>query len=273
MEAIARGPCSAEQPVSSVKKDFPESLVGRCGVEAEAVAKGDGVGCAVDASESFKEARRLHDALLGLERSLDAALEVGSLREVFGRQVVDNDAACVESCFRRKMVEEVYTALEREECLAKLDTPSPAGLDSLLVKGALSKEGPLFDLRLKEGKELQVEESTLLDRVLSHSTHPLLRAEKATEWYFPSVAAQSHSVKELQRESFCGDVCGGSHRRKVVDDGDALQVFLRNYDDNREVISFRLEGTVNAPLLSILSVFNEVDLFQEWVPYYKVPFR
>lgn len=59
----------------------------------------------------------------------------------------------------------------------------------------------------------------------------------------------------------------------MLDDGEDLQVFLRTYADNREMISFRLEGKVDAPLLNILSVFNEVDLFAEWVPYYKTPFR
>lgn len=58
-----------------------------------------------------------------------------------------------------------------------------------------------------------------------------------------------------------------------MNDGPDMKIHLRNYKDNPEKISFRLEGIVAAPLICILSVLNEVDLFSSWVPYFTTPFK
>ncbi|CDJ53234.1 hypothetical protein, conserved [Eimeria brunetti] len=60
---------------------------------------------------------------------------------------------------------------------------------------------------------------------------------------------------------------------EVVNDGSNLKIQLRNYSDNPDKVSVRLEGVVAAPLICILSVLNEVDHFSNWVPYFTKPFK
>ncbi|CDI75209.1 hypothetical protein, conserved [Eimeria praecox] len=62
-------------------------------------------------------------------------------------------------------------------------------------------------------------------------------------------------------------------KQEVVNDGSNLKIQLRNYSDNPDKISVRLEGVVAAPLICILSVLNEVDHFSNWVPYFTKPFK
>lgn len=62
-------------------------------------------------------------------------------------------------------------------------------------------------------------------------------------------------------------------RKEVVNEGSNLKIQLRNYSDNPDKISVRLEGVVAAPLICILSVLNEVDHFSNWVPYFTKPFK
>ncbi|PFH31343.1 hypothetical protein BESB_027780 [Besnoitia besnoiti] len=83
---------------------------------------------------------------------------------------------------------------------------------------------------------------SLLEAVLAQPIHPLVTGKVPGPWH-----------------------C-------AVSDG-TMSVYVRNYEDNRELLTFRIEGESDAPLLSILSVLNEVDLFKLWVPYYSQPFK
>nr|PUA85133.1 putative START-2 domain protein [Toxoplasma gondii TgCATBr9] len=83
---------------------------------------------------------------------------------------------------------------------------------------------------------------TLLERVMQQPLHPLVTGRKPNAWH--------HSVEE-----------------------EDMRVFVRNYADNRELLTFRIEGDVEAPLEAILSVLNEVDLFKTWVPYFSRPVK
>ncbi|PHJ23430.1 start-2 domain protein [Cystoisospora suis] len=76
---------------------------------------------------------------------------------------------------------------------------------------------------------------SLYEEALSQSIHPLVTGKSPGPWH-----------------------C-------AVDDGDGrVKIYVRNYQDNRELLTFRIEGQIEAPLLSILSVLNEVDLFKLW---------
>ncbi|CBZ56327.1 Homology to unknown gene, related [Neospora caninum Liverpool] len=83
---------------------------------------------------------------------------------------------------------------------------------------------------------------SLLETVLKQPLHPLVTGRRPNAWH-SAVAA------------------------------DDMRVYVRNYEDNRELLTFRIEGDVEAPLEAILSVLNEVDLFKNWVPYFSRPFK
>lgn len=237
--------------------------------------------------EEFREAKDIHDYLRFLERHLDAYLVLRRLKEKIQAvknetssnddktsdkkthaaeasekqrilNMLENDPECAETAFRRFMVAQVYRDLERPECVERLDQPG-AQTEELISKFrvdrqlSMSHKAPSKEPSLNGQTEgLIVEEKepgsdsnkpTLLSRVLSQITHPLLAAEEPLPW------------------------------KEVVDDGSDLKISIRHYKDNPEKLSFRLEGVVAAPLISILSVLNEVDLFSSWVPYYTTPFK
>lgn len=225
----------------------------------------------------FLVGREIHRHLRALERHLDAFLLLEGLKERIRAadagggltnenangqphaataqellEWIENDAECVETAFRHRMVSEVYRDMERPECLAKLTCPAPQ-TDSLVerMREKLQRNGSnLFACwraapnKIKaQRQEQQDAEQLLLTRVLTETTHPLLVSNEPLPW------------------------------KLVVDDGPSLRIHLRSYKDNPEKISFRLEGTVGAPLICILSVLNEVDLFSRWLPYYTRPFK
>lgn len=221
----------------------------------------------------FLVEKEIHDNLKSMERHLDAFLLVEQLKERMGREhrlttsanghpegikeidiadFIENDPGFVETAFRRHMVAEVYRDLEKPECLARLDH-APAETGELIAKMRIDlhahrskRRSDLHAafLRTKEkGTTEDSKQPSLLSRVLAQTTHPLLASQQPTPW------------------------------REVVNDGPDMKIHLRNYRDNPEKLSFRLEGIVAAPLICILSVLNEVDLFSTWVPYFTTPFK
>lgn len=160
--------------------------------------------------------REIHRHLRSLERHLDAFLLLEDLKEriraldagggatdenangqphaATARELLDwieNDAECVETAFRHRMVSEVYRDLERPECLAKLTCPAPQ-TDSLVeqMREKLQRNSSnLFTcwraaLNETEAQrqEPQDSEQSLLTRVLTETTHPLLVSNEPLPW-------------------------------------------------------------------------------------------
>lgn len=222
-----------------------------------------GVSVSAAVHEKLAADKALHEQLRLLERHLDAFLHLQRIKDNYPAHLIENDEDFVETAFRRRMVAEVYTDLERSDCLKKLDQQAPqteylieklqseylmSETNSTLEEnssrdtvscGNSSPDSPASQSRAN----LSASNASLLSRVLAQPSHPLLVGEYPCPW------------------------------KEVVNDGQDLKIHIRNYKDNREKISFRLEGVVDAPLLCILSVLNEVDLFCKWLPYFTTPLK
>lgn len=235
------------------------------------------LGCPLAALVVEKE---IHNQLRQLERHLDAFLLIEQLKQQFkgkeplegvgssqlsgvanledlvGASVLndwlDNDPEVVETAFRRHMVAEVYKDLDKPECLERLDMGAPQTAELIQQLRAQLQGGhsphlqdlrDLIDKKYNQKTRYSPENPSLLSKVLGQTTHPLLQAAKPGPW------------------------------KEVVNDGSNLNIQLRNYSDNPDKISVRLEGVVAAPLICILSVLNEVDHFSNWVPYFTKPFK
>ncbi|KAL8271320.1 hypothetical protein Esti_004759 [Eimeria stiedai] len=169
--------------------------------------------------------------------------------------LLENDPEAVETAFRRQMVADVYADLERPECIDRLNH-APEDTERLIAgmrinlhenqrgefSAALTRLEQAAERHAAAGKQTK-NTSSLLSRVLGQTSHPQLAASQPSPW------------------------------KEVVNDVSDLKIMIRNYKDNQEKISFRLEGVVAAPLICILSVLNEVDLFSNWVPYFTTPFK
>lgn len=57
-----------------------------------------------------------------------------------------------------------------------------------------------------------------------------------------------------------------------IDDGENVKIKYKPRE-NSNMYDFLMEGTINAPLLNIISVINEIDLFTTWIPRYTIPFK
>ncbi|OEH75509.1 hypothetical protein cyc_03420 [Cyclospora cayetanensis] len=236
--------------------------------------------CPDDSLEMFLMEKEIHNHLCSLERHLDAFLVLkrlqGRLKKLLGgaggedhvsggendsrlvaesvKEMTENDPEFVETAFRRLMVAEVYRDLGKEDCRERLDLAAPL-TDKLIQqlreeKAQMGNRNPLSGIEnATKGKKHALKakenssEPSLLNRVLAQTAHPLLASERPGTW------------------------------KEVINDGQQLRIALRNYDDNPEKLSFKIEGIVAAPLLCILSVLNEVDHFINWVPYFTRPFK
>ncbi|KAL8438099.1 hypothetical protein ACSSS7_000464 [Eimeria intestinalis] len=169
--------------------------------------------------------------------------------------LLENEPEVVETAFRRRMVADAYADLERPEFIDKLNH-APEDTERLIVgmrrdlheKQTGEFSAALAQLKQAAEKHAAAEKQTkntssLLSRVLCQTSHPQLAASQPSPW------------------------------KEVVNDGPDLKIMIRSYKDKQEKISFRLEGIVAAPLICILSVLNEVDLFSNWVPYFTTPFK
>lgn len=58
----------------------------------------------------------------------------------------------------------------------------------------------------------------------------------------------------------------------AVQEPNGLKIFFRRHASST-LLSFRVEGTVDANILNIISVLNEMDLYKEWIPYYSFPVK
>lgn len=58
----------------------------------------------------------------------------------------------------------------------------------------------------------------------------------------------------------------------AVHEPNGLKIFFRRHASST-LLSFRVEGTVDACILNIISVLNEMDLYKEWIPYYSFPVK
>ncbi|KAL8424577.1 hypothetical protein Efla_003693 [Eimeria flavescens] len=251
-----------------------------------------------DLLKEYLVEREIHNHLRFLERHLDASLLLERFKERLKKRadgggrtgtesadsakagpdnvrnlsddseyilhLMENDPELVETAFRRRMVAEVYADLEQPECVERLNQAPQktenliAGLRMKMQRSQAENPSALADhptaaarRRMTGGIATEGIES-LLSRVLSQTSHPQLAAHQPSP---------------------CHEAAGFVRRKEVVNDGPDLRIKIRNYKDNPEKISFRLEGIVGAPLICILSVLNEVDLFSSWLPYFTTPFK
>ncbi|KFH00699.1 putative START-1 domain protein [Toxoplasma gondii VAND] len=58
----------------------------------------------------------------------------------------------------------------------------------------------------------------------------------------------------------------------AVDDTPSVKIWNRKYHHS-SLLSFRIDGLVDTPLVVVLSVLNEMDMFTDWVPSYNFPVR
>ncbi|KAL8448939.1 hypothetical protein Emag_003791 [Eimeria magna] len=58
----------------------------------------------------------------------------------------------------------------------------------------------------------------------------------------------------------------------AIQENNGLKIFFRRHASST-LISFRVEGFVDAGILNIISVLNEMDLYRDWIPYYSFPLK
>ncbi|KAL8438081.1 hypothetical protein ACSSS7_000446 [Eimeria intestinalis] len=58
----------------------------------------------------------------------------------------------------------------------------------------------------------------------------------------------------------------------AIQENNGLKIFFRRHASST-LISFRVEGFVDASILNIISVLNEMDLYRDWIPYYSFPLK
>ncbi|KAL8270001.1 hypothetical protein Esti_006066 [Eimeria stiedai] len=58
----------------------------------------------------------------------------------------------------------------------------------------------------------------------------------------------------------------------AIQETNGLKIFFRRHASST-LISFRVEGFVEASILNIISVLNEMDLYRDWIPYYSFPLK
>eukprot|EP01066_Platyproteum_vivax_P011954 Platyproteum_vivax@DN5425_c0_g1_i1.p1 len=95
---------------------------------------------------------------------------------------------------------------------------------------------------------------------------------------------QQFGEKEVQKDKFLKMI---SHRNEDLQkflstiehdswvahhDEPELKVFYRPVSETASV-AFLIDGVVTAPLKHILAVLNEIDLYNNWIPFYSTPVR
>lgn len=144
-------------------------------------------------------------------------------------------------------------------------------------------------------KELNILENSLLDKTVNVSSRPeKLRGNISSNGWELMVGRSSSSNEnllsgddrqqlELSQPRNNSDNTNGQSttpeiwkvltNTQITNPHDSLKIWYRHYVDNTYMLSFRLEGMVEASLLSVLSVLFEVDLFKMWIPHYGFPLK
>lgn len=178
------------------------------------------LGCLLAA---FVVEKEIHNQLRHLERHLDAFLLIEQLKQrlkakslsegprsnhvagsmkpedVVGaaelNDLLDNDPEIVETAFRRHMVAEVYRDMDKPECLERLDTRASqtAELIQQLRTQVQKEKSPqlqelrdLIDKKYNQTTGNTPKDPSLLSKVLTQTTHPLLQAAKPGPWEAPN---------------------------------------------------------------------------------------
>ena len=178
------------------------------------------LGCLLAA---FVVEKEIHNQLRHFERHLDAFLLIEQLKQrlkakspsegprsnhvagsmkpedVVGaaelNDLLDNDPEIVETAFRRHMVAEVYRDMDKPECLERLDTRASqtAELIQQLRTQVQKEKSPqlqelrdLIDKKYNQTTGNTPKDPSLLSKVLTQTTHPLLQAAKPGPWEAPN---------------------------------------------------------------------------------------
>lgn len=100
-------------------------------------------------------------------------------------------------------------------------------------------------------------------------------SDEAKRWAFTSVTTQITHIpmkSHLIEMPSCLDTEGPTKWCQPVNDGKECRVWHRRHK-NRRVLTFRVDGDINANLLDVVSVLYEIDLYKDWVPYIQTPLR
>ncbi|XP_026191121.1 uncharacterized protein LOC34617391 [Cyclospora cayetanensis] len=83
---------------------------------------------------------------------------------------------------------------------------------------------------------------------------------------------QQFGFRSLGTLTACDITAADDSWTLAVQEANELRIFFRRHCSST-MISFRVEGTVDANLLNIISVLHEMDLYKEWIPYYSFPVK
>ncbi|CEM30859.1 unnamed protein product [Vitrella brassicaformis CCMP3155] len=86
----------------------------------------------------------------------------------------------------------------------------------------------------------------------------------------PVLAAIAQRKQEV--DDFCSTIDSREGWICHLDNGEKLRVLYKG-TEGCSAATLRCEGLVDAPLIDILSVLNEIDLFKMWVPYFTIPIK
>eukprot|EP00918_Siedleckia_nematoides_P023284 GHVU01050221.1.p1 GENE.GHVU01050221.1~~GHVU01050221.1.p1 ORF type:complete len:303 (-),score=33.57 GHVU01050221.1:815-1723(-) len=196
-----------------------------------------------------------------LERNIDAYEIVQTMREVHGDSLIDSDYELMEIEYRYSQVMELYgmlsevgtaKAAHRNSWFRRHSTSKPV----VARKGSMRSDikAVLEKARARQHARRRLEERTKKSGVKSPHHEPL------------TMKASLHSQpSELQASE-------PLEWHTAVAEGEKCQIWYRQYADS-PLITFRMEGEVDASVLSVLSVLAEIDLFTTWIPYFKFPLK
>ena len=61
-------------------------------------------------------------------------------------------------------------------------------------------------------------------------------------------------------------VCLSEDGWNVQKESEGLRTLYRNLEDSAHIHSIRLDGDVDAPIFTLLTLFHEIDLVTKWIP-------
>jgi hypothetical protein len=80
---------------------------------------------------------------------------------------------------------------------------------------------------------------------------------------FEEISKRAISLLKLR------EVCGSDDGWEIQNESrGGVRTLYKNHPDTPNIHSIRLDGDVDAPMLTILALFHEVDLFNKWLPTY-----
>ena len=65
-------------------------------------------------------------------------------------------------------------------------------------------------------------------------------------------------------------VCLSDEGWNIQRECEGLRTLYRNLQDSAHIHSIRLDGDVDAPIFTLLTLFHEIDLFTKWIPSYSL---